>query len=450
MIPSTDQASRTARHEGRSPAGPVLALFLTALAMRVLYVLTVIGTRAAPTSDSLDYDQIAWNLARGAGFSLGIGGDVYATAYRPPLVPWITSLLYHTVGHHFLGALLLQCLIGALVPVLLLSLGAALYGGGVGRLAGWMAAFHPLLIHFSGYLLSETTFCATLLAALIASAEWVKTPRPGRALGAGMLWGVATLARPPALLMPAIIAAWGWGPLGLTVRAGDRLRQLAFLALGCALVVGPWTLRNAVVLHAFVPVTTAGGRALLDSNNDTVWNDPAMRGGAITVYGIEPYASRVRGKGEVEADAISASLATAFLREHVREWPAMAAAKLARFWRLRTEGGRTEVWQRAGSPLRALGGTLDLMLIWSLVSFTLAAWGLVRSLQGARRWFQAIPAIVILYFMLNAVVFWGALRTRMPAEPSIVLLAALGFEDARRRWRTRSSGLRVLSGHGAP
>jgi len=38
-------------------------------------------------------------------------------------VPWLTSLLYHFVGHRYLAALLLQCVIGALIPLQLVTLG---------------------------------------------------------------------------------------------------------------------------------------------------------------------------------------------------------------------------------------------------------------------------------------------------------------------------------------
>ena len=444
MIQRAEFADRPTRRPIGSSTGPGWAIFGIALASRVGYVLAAAGFHPQPYSDSLDYDQIAWNLARGLGFSLGESGSLYPTAFRPPLVPWLTSLLYRSMGHHYLGALLLQAVIGALVAVLLMALGSAMFGGAVGRLAGWLAAFHPLLVFFSGYLLTETAFCAALLAALLASVSWVKTPRPGRAFGAGMLWGLATLARPPALLVPALIAMWAWRPLGLTIRSGDRIRQLAALALGVSLVVGPWTIRNAVVLHAFIPVTTGGGRALLDSNNDVIWSDPARRGGATNVYGIEPYASAFRGHSESECDAIAGGLALDFLRRHASEWPAMVWAKFTRFWRLSAEGGGTGNWQREGSPLAVLRGWLDPLRLWSLPFLPLACWGLVRSLRGPRRWFQSAPALLIAYFMLNALVFWGSLRTRVPIEPMVTLLAAIGLDDLRRRWRVQRLGLGLV------
>ena len=423
-----------------------LLLFAVAFALRAAYAMVAAGPHATPASDSAEYDAVAWNLARGAGFSFGEGSGAWPTAFVPPVLPWLVSLLYRAVGHDYFGALLLQCAIGALVPLLLVALGDALYGGGIGRVAGWHSAFHPLLVFFSGYLLTETTFCVTLLMALTAAAVWIKTPRPGRAFGTGLLCGVAALTRPPALLLPVLLTAWAWAPLGLTLAARDRVRQCALLFLGLALAVGPWTLRNATVFHAFVPVTTGAGRALLDSNNPVLWSDPARRGGTNISFSFEPWATAVRGRTEVQADAYGREQAFAFLRGHVREWPAMALAKLGRFWRITAEGGGTGHWQREGSLLARWAGSVDPLRIWSLAVLPFALWGLARTLRGPRRWFQSLSMWVILYFTLGALMFWGALRMRLPIEPLVVLLAAVGFDDVRRRLRGRSHGLRVVEG----
>jgi 4-amino-4-deoxy-L-arabinose transferase-like glycosyltransferase len=421
-------------------------MMLVAFALRAGYMLLAHGTHPVPSSDSAEYDTAAWNIARGLGLALDGRGGSYATAFIPPVVPWITALLYRAAGHDYLAALLLQCSIGALVPPLTGALAAVLFGGGVGALAGWLAVVSPLLVFFSGYLLTETTFCVALLLALLATAAWVKTPRAGRALGVGLAWGAAALTRPTALALPLVAVAWGWVPLGLMMSGRDRVRHAFVLLLGVVLVVGPWTLRNAARLHAFVPVTTGGGRALLDSNNPVVWNDPARRGGATSTYDIEPWASRFRGLTEPASDGWARGEAIAFLRGHVRDWPAMAGAKLARFWRVTAEGGGTGRWLRPGSPLSDVARFADPLLLWSLLVLPLALWALVRTWRGPRRWFQLLPALVIAYFSAVAVVFWGALRMRVPVEPLVTVYAAAGLDDVRRRLRTRARGLRVVEG----
>jgi hypothetical protein len=49
-----------------------------------------------------------------------------------------------------------------------------------------------------------------------------------------------------------------------------------------------------------------------------------------------------------------------------------------------------------------------------------------------RRLYQGLGFIVVLYFAALAVVFWRALDA-VPIEPLLVLFAAVGFDDARRR-----------------
>ena len=438
---------RPARDDASRPTYAWLAMLALALVLRALYAWLAIGPDATPNSDPLTYDTVAWNLARGAGFSLDSASGPYPTAFVPPVLPWLTSLLYRLIGHQFFAAILLQCLAGALVPVALAALGGSLFGGTVGRTAGWLAAVHPLLVFFSGYLLTEMLFTLFLLLALLLSTEWVRTPRAGRALGSGIVWGLATLTRPTALLLPVVVAAWGWHPLGLTLGGRGRLRQVALLALGVALVVAPWTLRNAIALHAFVPVTTGAGGALMVANNPATWETHAGRGGADSGTYQAALAGAFRGLNEVELDRRARAETWAYMRGNARLWPGVALAKLARFWRLGAEGGGTGGWQRPGSPLEALR-RIDPMRVWSLLTLPLALWGLVRASSGARRWFQSLPLIVIVYFSLIAVVFFGSLRMRVPVEPLVVLYVALGLEDARRAWRARRRGMSVIPGRG--
>ena len=86
------------------------------------------------------------------------------------------------------------------------------------------------------------------------------------------------------------------------------------------------------------------------------------------------------------------------------------------------------------------------LFVWSLLTLPFAIFGLVRTIAGPRRWFLSLPFFVILAFTLGAIVFWGALRMRVPIEPLVVLYAAAGFEEARRRFLTRRRGLRVIAG----
>lgn len=419
-------------------------MFVAALLLRVAYVLAVHKLSAQPSSDSISYDELAWNLARGMGFQLTGEGALYPTA-KAPLLPFLVSLLYRATGHVYYAALLLQCAIGALVPPLVRALGRTMFGFNVGRVAGWLAVVHPLLVFFSGYLLTENLFCVMVLAALLASVEWLKAPRPARAFGAGLLWGLACLTRPTAMPLPVVVAVWAWAPLGLTVLPQDRLRQVALLLAAVVLTIVPWTIRNAIVLHDFVPITTGGGRTLLDANNAKVWDDPVLRGNAISTAEEEPWASRFKNRSEVEVDRIASREAIAFGLSRWRDWPAVAWAKLARLWRLSALTGSTGRWYRTGSLPDRLLGAVDPLFAWSVVVLPFALWGIVRTVRHTRRHFQLLPLWVVATFTAGSLVFWGALRLRVPAEPLVVLYAGVGFADAMWRVRIRRAGLALLA-----
>jgi len=74
----------------------------------------------------------------------------------------------------------------------------------------------------------------------------------------------------------------------------------------------------------------------------------------------------------------------------------------------------------------------------------LALWGIIRSLAGPRRWFQALPVLALATWTAVAVLVSGSSRLRLEAEPIVALLAAVGLHHARRAARQRGRGLRLV------
>src|SRR5262245_56026659 len=96
MLRRAEPPSRHARRDRPRP-GPWLLLLAVAFAVR-LAVAFLVPDADAPAADS-DLDRVAWNLARGAGFTLGEGETVRPTAAVAPAVPWLLSLVYRPFGH---------------------------------------------------------------------------------------------------------------------------------------------------------------------------------------------------------------------------------------------------------------------------------------------------------------------------------------------------------------
>jgi len=123
-------------------------------------------------------------------------------------------------------------------------------------LAAGLVACFPNLIFHTGVLLTETVFIFLLVAAVaVAFVRDGSESKIGRRrlLLAGALIGCATLVRPIVLvLLPAVPVAT------VVTRCGWRRTAAvsAWVWIGCAAVVAPWSARNWIVMDAPVLVST--------------------------------------------------------------------------------------------------------------------------------------------------------------------------------------------------
>jgi 4-amino-4-deoxy-L-arabinose transferase-like glycosyltransferase len=195
--------------------------------------------------------------------------------FRPPGYPYFLALVYKLTGPGYTWPRILQMLLG-LLNVFLAFLLAARYSGRAAALlwAGMMATYW-IFIFYEGEF--QEPVLMTLLVLLLATClmAWSERPTLRQSLAAGALVGLAGLIRPNSLLLlPAVIAWMHWvhrrtaGPKALD-RA--RLRRLgahaAAVCLAAGLLLLPATLRNWIVAHDFVPISTNGGINLYIGNN---------------------------------------------------------------------------------------------------------------------------------------------------------------------------------------
>lgn len=104
---------------------------------------------------------------------------------------------------------LIQILIGSLLPLLILLFGTRLFGRKIGIWAACIAIFYPTFIYFDSSLL--ITFLITLLTTFLI---WILYKNESFTLWkfiiAGIVLGLAGLARPNILLIGPFLFIWFW------------------------------------------------------------------------------------------------------------------------------------------------------------------------------------------------------------------------------------------------
>jgi 4-amino-4-deoxy-L-arabinose transferase-like glycosyltransferase len=256
--------------------------FLVALGVfSVLFNLSVTGlvtgfSSFEPEGDEAEYFELASNLASRFQFTCEKCPDLM---YRTPVYPALLALVFAITGPSVAVAKVVNCCLGGLTPVALAVLGRLLFDPVRGGLAGLLACLTPSLFSVNATLYSETLATLAflwlnvfLVAALRQAGPDVQghlrfVPWHWLALGAGL--GLLMLIKPQFVFFLPFLALAGlwhfWNHPGFFGRL-----SLAVLLTFC-LTMSPWWLRNALVSGGyFIPLSTSGGRTLLDGNNPAI------------------------------------------------------------------------------------------------------------------------------------------------------------------------------------
>ena len=138
-----------------------------------------------PAFDSGDYVRHAASIAAGDGYPESIfAAEGGATAFRPPLYPYLLGTVYAVAGDgaaetwgRIAGAFL-----GVLVVYLVFLVGRCIWGRGTGLLAAAICAVAPPLVFLNVVLISEPLFIALELGVVAAALA-------ARRAGGGWRWG---------------------------------------------------------------------------------------------------------------------------------------------------------------------------------------------------------------------------------------------------------------------
>ncbi len=398
--------------------GSLLAPFVVALALRLALVASV---PVLPAWDGEIYVRGAEGIAQGIGYTrASMGGGPEPTAFYPVGFSALLAAVRWLRGGLGLD-LVVQALAGALAVLGAASLAHRAGGRRTAALAAGLVALWP-----GGILLAASWLGELVFADLVVLASAIVAGAPeGRALAAtaasSAVLGVAAYVRPTAI--PMALALAGFAALAGGGSARARLRAAAVhtaVALGVvALVLLPWTIRNALVLGAPVPVSTNGGVNLFLGTL------------GVGDYRPTPLDTGCDGLSEIARDRCFTRLALDRIAAGPSAWLARGVLKLAHTFG--HESSPAQAWRDAidhagaGGEARALWA-LALTRAFYVPFLAASIAGAVILLRGAgpARAKAAIFAPIVALGALHFVVLGGD-RYHVPVVPHMAVLASVAL-----------------------
>jgi len=462
---ATHSASRPARSrpsagtDKRLITGLILSgILVLGLALRVSYLREIVNSPdfACPLVDAAYHDYWAralatndWTIPDNVSYS--DDPEIRTTPYfRPPGYPLFLAAVYRVFHGSYLAARIVQMAVGLAGGLLAYLLGRTVFGRRTGLVFAGLTSIYWAFIYFEGELLSTALLGTLGLAVVYTLCLWHEKRTVRYALAGGMLFGLFAVVRPNILLFGPAVLIWCWwvqrrreprGPVGLT--------WLGF-TLGAVAMIVPVTIRNYVVAHDVVLITSNLGINLYTGNSEnstgkytvfpsvgtlteqTDWNCfnyPQIVRGVEAVHGHEMKHS--------EVSSYFTGKATDYIRTHKARTLKLALIKTLLFWGPTELPSNKEIYleKRTSATLRYLPG-FPLALSLGLIGLLQLGLGRRRSQtpQGddvsvTNRQFELsiLTILFVITYFLSVLPFFVVGRYRVPIIPFLLLFGAYGL-----------------------
>jgi 4-amino-4-deoxy-L-arabinose transferase-like glycosyltransferase len=409
-------------------------IVLGALALRVVYTMTVTAHPEDHPYDELYYVAQSDLVASGDGFAKPFVG--VPAADHPPLTTLVLvpATAIFGVPADTLPQRLTMCLIGAAAVGVIGLLGRRVAGPAAGLAAALIAAVYPNLFMNDAIVMAEALTALLVATVLLLVyrlrddwSSWV-------AAALGVACGLAALTRAELVLLVPLVAVPA--VLGRDRSAWHaRIRPLIVLVGVALLTVAPWVVRNAVTFEQPTTLSTGDGAVLLGANCDRTYS-----GRFLGVWSLE-CSTVVHDTSDPSVSAKrQRDKALDYIGDHLDRLPVVVAARIGRAFDVYRPLQTADFGELEGRPREA--AVVGLVMYWLMIPFAVLGVVILRR-RRVTVWPLLAPlAIVVLVVALG----YGITRFRVPAEPSLVVLAAVGLVTAWRRLRDRGDGQTSVEG----
>ena len=412
----------------------LLLIVLAALVLRVGYV-AFAKTNQPIHGDQLFYNAEANRLARGDGFlepfdpqalSRGVireGKD--PAADHPPLTVIVLAPVSFVTSEALIPQRLTMAVLGTVAVVIIGLLARRLAGDRAGWIAAGIAAIYPNLWVNDGLIMSETIATLVVALALLYAYRLIREPNVWNALIVGALCGLAALTRAELVLLVPLLAV----PAALVARSvatAQRWKLAGIGVLAAAVLIAPWVGYNLSRFDEPTYLSTNDGIALLGSNCDSVYY-----GNGIGLTDLKCLGPNPRGDQSVDSK-IFRDRAFDYIRAHKKRSVLVAFARVGRTWSLFRPWDM--VSYNKGEGREGWVTTLGLIAYYPLLIAAVGGWVVMRR-RRRRSWPLLVPALIV---TISSAATYGQTRFRVPAEPTLVVLAAVAIAAVvARDWPAR-------------
>ncbi len=402
------------RFSGSRYRGYYIALL--ALAVALVFALLLYPRIASSYNAVLDtdhYGAMGYGVWKNA--TLSYYPDPRPSVNRGPVYPvFIAGMLAATNGWWPQSVQVAQCFLFALTSLLVFRIAETLWNRRVAVTSAFVCALHPFLIWYTSRIWIETLATCLFTTLVAAVLFYYKKPAFSRALVLALVLALCALCKgtflPFLVIVPFLLAI---------VRERAIPKRGAFCVFVIAfLLLVPWSLRNLLLTHRFVPVhSLAGfnfqiGDSFIDDYRRAPWSYAALWRRAYGKVRAEIRAMDLADLPLAEQEATSDSLLLRKSLERYLDHPAFLLRKMVYNTLL--------YWSLGETRLKSL--VISIMQVPLLLLFVASAIKVFR-LQGIRS-IHAIPIFMVgCYFGLHLPIFAFA-RLSVVLVPVMVIYAS--------------------------
>jgi hypothetical protein len=364
------------------------------------------------------YVDAAIGLASGRGFP---------TLAYPPGYPFFLSLFVRAGAATPAAMRLLQIITDSLAVAAVFALMKACgLSATVAAVGAWAYALFPLWAAGAVFLLGESlapALCVVVLLAVVGATG----NGPARWAIAGVVTGAATLVRPDLLTLAVILALYAAVAPGIR-----RPRQFAAFAIGAALVLGSWGLRNRLVHGDWVFTSSSTGVALYEGLGDLpnpygYVADDSVANHVLLDHGIRTGAGTPEGNRLLVSEYLRAAEQHPMhiVRAAAHRWRAILFSsdhlQPLYFGRLREWIDLAGLWLSIAAVIVVRRDGRKLLVIGAPVFSALLGIGLTHYEPRYVRYVQ------LAYLFAGLILFdraWGLLKDRLSARVRVLMVAA--------------------------